>query len=421
MAKIDPHEMYTASLLVRGEIVDVAAINQDARKNSTKLVEELEEPARHVNGGTGSKGFYSEVGDTKIPKYKDLAKAISVSNYALKQLPSSAKIKKVWQTGGTWASEIRKFNPDTGTIKNYNSSDVVLEIETLGNNEATHFWGLSLKKRGIKDAEPTLLNKPVVGNVGFMIGRFTKGQVKNINDTKEKFFREVLNIVSGGTYKNQDISKMSMAQVLKACDEIFHGKRQFKNAMLTGTGEFKGNKNIYFEAMHDAFMGYVNNPKNTKPFFEEFFDLIFKINLDAYIKDSAFHFSLITGVGDYSISQNKLEVEPASEKEGRLVSEILRNMFKDPDTTAFKLKKQEGAKKLHAWEPGAKAAKLFYEMVIGHSPNDVSIVDLEVRFKGHLTTEPQFQVFVNRIRQNGFAKHYAKIAKEQAMGEKRWE
>ena len=56
MAKIDPHEMYTASLLVRGEIVDVAAINQDARENSTKLVEELEEPSRHVNGGTGSKG-----------------------------------------------------------------------------------------------------------------------------------------------------------------------------------------------------------------------------------------------------------------------------------------------------------------------------------------------------------------------------
>ena len=421
MAKIDPHEMYTAALLVRGEKINVPQLNTDARKNSKELVEKLADAAMHVNGGTGSKGFFSEVGDTKIPKFKDLAKAISVSNYALDQLPNNAKIKKVWQTGGTWAAEIRRFNPDTGTIKNYNSSDVVLEIETLGKNEATHFWGLSLKKRGIKDAEPTLLNKPVVGNVGFMIGRFTPAQVKKINDNKDLFFREVLNIVTGGTYKKQDITKMTLAQVLKACDEIFHGKRAFKNEMLTGSGEFKGNKNIYFEAMNDAFLGYVNNPKNTKPFFEEFFDLIFKINLDAYINDSAFHFSLITGVGDYSITQDKLEIEPASEKEGRLVSEILRNMFKDPDVTSFKLKKQEGAKKLHAWEPGAKAAKLFYEMVIGHSPNDVSIVDLEVRFKGHLTTEPQFQVFVNRVRQNGFAKHYAKLSKTQALGETRWE
>mgnify|MGYP003133862169 CR=1 FL=1 len=421
MAKIDPHEMYTAALLVRGEKINVNDLNTNARKNTKTLVEKLADAAMHVNGGTGSQGFFSEVGDTKIPKFHDLAKAISVSNYALDQLPSNAKIKKVWQTGGTWASEIRRFNPDTGTIKNYNSSDVVLEIETLGKNEATHFWGISLKKRAIKQAEPTLLNKPVVGNVGFMIGRFTPAQVKNINESKDLFFREVLNIVTGGTYKKKDITKMTLAQVLKACDEIFHGKRTFKNEMLTGSGEFKGNKNIYFEAMNDAFLGYVNNPKNTKPFFEEFFDLIFKINLDAYIKDSSFHFSLITGIGDYSISQDKLEVEPASEKEGRLVSEILRKMFKDPDVTAFQLKKQEGAKKLHAWEPGAKAAKLFYEMVIGHSPNDVSIVDLEVRFKGHLTTEPQFQVFVNRVRQNGFAKHYAKVAKKEALGKTRWE
>ena len=98
---------------------------------------------------------------------------------------------------------------------------------------------------------------------------------------------------------------------------------------------------------------------------------------------------------------------------------IFREMFKDPDVTNFKLVKQKN--KPHAWEDKAKAAKLFYEMVIGHSPNDVSIVDLEVRFKGHLTTEPQFQVFVNRVRQNGFAKHYAKLAKTQALGETRWE
>ena len=77
MAKIDPHEMYTAALLVRGEKINVPQLYTDARKNSKELVEKLADAAMHVKGGTGSKGFFSEVGDTKIPKFKDLPDSVS--------------------------------------------------------------------------------------------------------------------------------------------------------------------------------------------------------------------------------------------------------------------------------------------------------------------------------------------------------
>ena len=417
MAKPDPHEVMTAALILRGEAVNVQQLNRDPIKNATVLVQDLVD--RWVNkivGGSGDAGFFTEAGGTKVPNMVNLAKALSVSNYVVDQIDDvGAKIETVWQTGKQWAGEIRKFNPDVPTIKNYNSSDIILKVQTGGKTEAIHYWGLSLKKRGVKEADPTLLNKPVLGDVGFMTKRFSGAEVTKIQKAKEKFFLGALNIASGGEYEGKDIKKMSHKEVLASLDKIFKRDRTGKRNMLTGQGVYDGNKNIYFEEMHKAFMKFDNDKK----FFEEFFDLIFKINLDTYIQDAVFHFSLMTGVGDYK--DNRLIVEPPVEKEGRLTSEIFRKMFKDPDTTNFTLQMATPRnKKVHAWEDGKKtAAKLFYEMVIGKSPA-VSIVDLEVRYKGDLKPQPQFQVFINKVRKNSFHHEYKKVAKTEALGRTKW-
>ena len=59
----------------------------------------------------------------------------------------------------------------------------------------------------------------------------------------------------------------------------------------------------------------MKNFNNNKEFFEEFMDLIFKIKLDSYLEDANFHFSLITGTGDYK-SGKIMEVQSPLEKEG---------------------------------------------------------------------------------------------------------
>lgn len=420
MAKPDPHEVMTAALILRGEIVNVAQLNQNPIENATKLTQELvDNYVSKIVGGSGSAGFFMKAGNTEVPNMANLAKAISVSNYVIGQI-GNAEIQTVWQTGKQWASEISKFNPDTGTIKNYNSSDVIVKIQTKGKNEATHYWGLSLKKRGVSEADPTLLNKPVMGRVGFLVERISTAEITKIEKAKDTFFRGALNIKTGGQYLGKSVSKMTEKAVMDAVEKLFHYEKTEKNEMLTAKSgtKYQQNPNIYFKSIHEAFMT-LNAPNKSKKFFEEFFDLIFKINMDTYIQDAAFHFSLITGVGDYK--KDQLIVEPADEKEGRLVSEIFREMFGDPDTSKFILKKQDGPKKRHAWEEGATAAKLFYEMVIGTPKNGVSIVDLEVRYKGKLTNEPQFQVFINKVRKNGFASHYKKIAETKSLGKKRWE
>jgi len=416
----DPHELMTACLILEMNKVNVSQLNNKKDKKHDeeikKIVDKLYKTASNVQGSAGLDGFYIDR-NKQEPDVVNLAKAISVSNYIIDEI-GPGKVQTVWQTGTKWASEVKKFNVGPKTIKNYNSSDIIVKFNI---NKATHYWGLSLKKRGITsgtpDVEPTLLNKPLMGSRGFIEKKLKTMQggpaaIKKIEDAKLKFFRGAIREkVKQNQYKSKPIDKMPIKEVLKAVDTLFT-ERNDKSSMLRGQGEYSQNPNIYFKAIDEVFM---KNFNNNKEFFEEFMDLIFKIKLDSYITDTNFHFSLITGTGDYK-NGKIMEVQDPLEKEGRLTSEIFKKLFGAPHKDSFKII-QQGNKK-HAFEQGATAAKLFYTMMIGKK-NPIAIVDLEVRYKGALTSEPQFQVFMS-VRQNNFSQLYKKLAAKKTFGPDRW-
>ncbi len=416
----DPHELMTACLILEMNKVNVSQLNSKTGeahdKDIKQLVDKLATTASKVQGSAGLDGFYLDR-DKQDPDVVNLAKAISVSNYILDEI-GSAKVKTVWQTGTKWDSEVKKFNVGPKTIKNYNSSDIIVKFELNG---ATHYWGLSLKKRGITsgtpDVEPTLLNKPLMGSRGFVEKKLKSmpggsSAIKKIEDAKIKFFRGAIKAkTKSPDYKGKSVDKMPIKDVLKVVDTLFT-ERNDKSSMLRGQGEYAQNPNIYFKAIDEVFM---KNFNNNKEFFEEFMDLIFKIKLDSYLEGTNFHFSLITGTGDYK-NGKIMEVHPPLEKEGRLTSEIFRKLFGAPHKDSFKIIQQDNRK--HAFEPGATAAKLFYTMLIGKK-NPIAIVDLEVRYKGALTSEPQFQVFMS-VRQNNFSQLYKKIVSTKTFGPDRW-
>ena len=416
----DPHELMTACLILNKEKIDVSQLNSkngEAHDKEIKsIVDQLASTASKVQGSAGLDGFYLDR-NKEEPDVVNLAKAISVSNYILDEI-GSGKVKTVWQTGTKWASEVKKFNVGPKTIKNYNSSDIIVKFEL---NKATHYWGLSLKKRGITsgtpDVEPTLLNKPLMGSRGFVEKKLKSmpggsSAIKKIEDAKIKFFRGAIKAkTKSPNYKGKSVDKMPIKDVLKVVDTLFT-ERNDKSSMLRGQGEYAQNPNIYFKAIDEVFM---KNFNNNKEFFEEFMDLIFKIKLDSYLEGANFHFSLVTGTGDYK-NGKIMEVHPPLEKEGRLTSEIFRKLFGAPHKDSFKIIQQDNRK--HAFEPGATAAKLFYTMLIGKK-NPIAIVDLEVRYKGALTSEPQFQVFMS-VRQNNFSQLYKKIASTKTFGPDRW-
>mgnify|MGYP001482282530 FL=1 len=428
MALPDPHELMSGALILRGKKVDINQLNKNPKVEGTKLTKDLvDNYAKNVIGWE-QRDLDKFMVDDDMADLKNLGKAISVSNYVIDQL-GEGKVDTVWQTGAQWDSQIKKFNPSIATIKNYNSSDIVLKIPLgSGKDDCDHYWGISLKKRGIKDKEPTLLNKPVVGKVGFLTEKVETKYINNIKKAKAKFFTKALKLKTSGSYKGKpltgkDIDKLSFTTVLKYANDLFRRAGDEKNQMLTGRKGtvYESNPNIYFEEMNKAFMESFNNEKQ---FFFDFLDLVFKINMDQWVKDRCFHFSLMTGVGGYDSSNDKIEVQGAEEKEGRLMSEILRNMFKDEDKANYIIRKQPDKRSINAFEDieGKKPAKLFFEMIIGPSPTlGTSIVDFEVRYKGDLTPEPQFQVFVNKIRKNSIADKYKKEALTKALGKKRWQ
>lgn len=412
-AREDPHELMTAVLIREKIFVDYEEINKkkNAVEEYKKIVDKLYKSANKIVGAAGLNGFYTDSNNSE-PDLVNLAKAVSVSNYVVEQIGNS-EVQEVWQTGTKWASEIKKFNVGPKTIQNYNSSDIIVKFHTKGKNEATHYWGLSLKKRGIGEPEPTLLNKPAYGARGFLTKSIPSSEHKKIEDAKLKFFRGALKVKTGSTsYKGKEIDKMPVKEVLKVCNTEFTNTKE-KSEMLRGQGKYKVNPNVYFMEMDRIF---IKNFDNNKEFFKEFLDTIFKINLDTYLNDASFHFSLITGEGDYK-NGKIFEVKPPLEKEGRLTSEIFRKIFSDPDASVYRLVQQKD--KPHAFEPTATAAKLFYEMLIGKPGNPISVVMLEVRYKGALTGEPQFQVFMS-VKKNSFSDVYKKEAAKKTFGPARW-
>ena len=412
----DPHELMTACLILKQQIVPYHQINSqpmDKKLETIKgIVDGLYGVAGDVVGGSGLPGFYTEK-ERINPDCVNFAKAVSVSNTIVTRL-GNAKVVKVWQTGKQWESEINKFDVTRQDLKHYNSSDIVVKFEASGSE---HFWGISLKKATWTASgadEPTLLNKPLFGSKGFLERRVkTPGKVAKIEAAKKKFFCGALKIKVGETYKNKKVGLMNISELTKAVDATIISDR---SDMLMGQGEFKRNPNCYFKAMNDVILSEFDN---NREFFEEFLDTVFKFKLQTYLKDAVFHFSLITGVGDWH--KGNLVVKPTTEIWHKTTTEVFKYMFGDEDNTTFRLIPnitKTNKFKPQAYEKGASAAKLFFMMKIGKPGGEHSIVNLEVRYKGPVSPEPQFQVFL-AVGKNGFKSVYKKTA-AKLSNQSRW-
>ena len=404
----DPHELMTACLILKKQKINPNAINALAPDKKLEKIKEIVDGlynvAGDIVGGSGLPGFYLEK-ERVNPDIVNLAKAISVSNTIIDKL-NGATIHTIWQTGKQWAQEIRKYDIGKDDIKHYNSSDIVIKFETT----AMHYWGISLKKAkwnpsGQAD-EPTLLNKPMYGAKGFIEKRIKPADAMQVEACKKKFFVGALKLkYPQGEYKKKKITTMNIKEVLKAADASFVDKD--KGDMLTGQGEYKTNPNVYFKKMNDVF---IKNFDGNRDFFEDFLDTVFKFKMGTYLKDAVFHFTLITGVGDWK--NGDIKVQEMTEIWHKTTTEVFRILFGDEDNTTFRLVPgfdKNGKPKKQAFEKDATAAKLFYDMRIGKPGIEHTLVNLEVRYKGALTAEPQFQVFIS-MAQNGFKSLYKKTA-----------
>lgn len=300
--------------------------------------------------------------------FDDLATAISSAN-AIRDIIGDTK--KVFWTGKGWAKEIQKYNPPIGGVQDYNSSDIVVK----GTNGK--YYGFSLKKKASRnETDPTLINKPITGDKSFLASVLTTQEMKKIEESKEAFFDNVIYRYSGkkpDQLREKEKNRIIRSIPKKKMSEFLRDKR-----------------NVFFRRVDQIIM------KNPDTFMKEFLRLIFRTKLKDIEDTGEFEFYLLTGIGR-KVGENVV-ADAADVEDIPHTMEVLTDIFNSNLT----MERTPG--KLHAWEVDSstgkksKAAKLFYTIF----SNDRRIVDIEIRYKGSYTANPQFQAVATPSFKNMF-------------------
>jgi hypothetical protein len=302
-----------------------------------------------------------ELLDQFAENYNDLATAVSSSNSILDIVGG---VSKVFWTGKGWDSEIAPFNPPMGNIKDYNSSDIVV----LGSDGI--YYGFSLKKKASsKNVDPTLINKPITGDKSFLNGVIAQSELDNIEASKEAFFDLVL----------KKHYKKTSAELKKLSDG--EKGKMIRDISQTQMGTYlKSSDNKFFKTADS-----IIRKGNGTDFAIAFMEQIFRTNLTKIESAGEFKFYLLTGIGKNGAEQ--LSVEAAEVKDlPSTVEAISKVVAKGLKTVVTKGKKQ-------AWDDGAGAAKIFHTIVSSGIP----LVNIEIRYKGSYTANPQFQAVATPI------------------------
>ena len=335
-------ELMVAALVLNkvksGNIDEAAAI---------EMIDEAKTQFNNVEGASGRPDLI----DQFTGNFNDLATAISSSNAILKVV--SNPVKAYW-TGKGWGPDIAKYNPPIGGVRDYNSSDIVVK------GDDGVFYGFSLKKKArSKDVDPTLINKPITGNVGILKDILGAKEVESIEKSKQLFFDYVV-----FKHYKKNPKKIDGKEKSKMIGQI--SQKQMGVYL-------KDRKNTFFRRVEQVLS------KNAEGFVKSFIELLFRTKMKDIEDTGEFKFYLLTGIGRFI--GGTVEVEEAENKDTPQTIAALTKIFNS------KLTMTKTPGKLQAWEKGAGAAKVFFSIF----SDGTKIIDLEVRYKGSYTANPQFQ------------------------------
>ena len=335
-------ELMVAALVLNkvksGNIDEAAAI---------EMIDEAKTQFNNIEGASGRPDLI----DQFTGNFNDLATAISSSNAILKVV--SNPVKAYW-TGKGWGPDIAKYNPPIGGVRDYNSSDIVIK----GGDGV--FYGFSLKKKArSKDVDPTLINKPITGNVGILKDILGAKEVESIEKSKQLFFDYVV-----FKHYKKNPKKIDDKEKSKMIGQI--SQKQMGVYL-------KDRKNTFFRRVEQVLS------KNAEGFVKSFIELLFRTKMKDIEDTGEFKFYLLTGIGRFI--GGTVEVEEAENKDTPQTIAALTKIFNS------KLTMTKTPGKLQAWEKGAGAAKVFFSIF----SDGTKIIDLEVRYKGSYTANPQFQ------------------------------
>ena len=440
----DPHEMMTAALILKYG-------SKGKKKIPSSDYNDLNKAAIATQN---LKAFGEAIVTTETDKQQKIdefsnnfeayAQAISAADGFLDNLDNGSQVTTVYGTGKSWDKILteRNYKIDDHLFfgkKDYNSSDLVVQVSK--SKGRTSFVGISLKKKKLTGGDPTVLNKTVMGLDGLVTslvrqGYFTaRKEFDKIYEIRAQFFYNVIaNALTSSDKKTRedtikklvgkkDISvylktlkgqvKTNHKAVLKEAQKL--GQKNMTDALrrkwpATENAELVNPENSYFEAVYNMMV----NPRNAKPIVISLANVIFKTDLKGFLglrgvpKDE-FKFTLITGKGQFK--NGRIDVSKADELQEVFTTSMIVNALNDAKT-AYKVTGEgpKGSEK-QAFMQGAKASKLYFKIWMG----TLDLADIEIRYKGNITGEPQFFAFITP----NFKKEYAEV-KRKAKSSDKW-
>jgi hypothetical protein len=353
--------------------------------------------------------------------------------------------KKGYMTGAEWAKEIVKFQFKHKGMDKYNSSDLILQFG------AKEFYGISLKKKGTGPTakDPTIINK-AFDTLLQEKSKTIDSLKEELTQIRADYFAGLLREahkeghIDLGDHSQIDTATNNMqlwnkAKPDKSQQEKFGGLKtgkpltyiNLKGSLISKTGKKKtydgkdrGGNNEFREWINEKLRPekgiadtkglyykmyeVINKEEYIKTFGETLVNLILKVdllkksvkplttgqlNVVNNLQDYAFGFCLCTASGKVS-SKGVVTVGEGKAYEQADVLVALAHFEGKRKNNKYKMSKPQlvrGSSRLTEEErkiaiEEVAAAKVWFEISLG----DVVIMDIEIRYKGSFTSQPQF-------------------------------
>jgi len=376
----------------------------DAR---TKIQKGLDKTI-HFGNPSIEKGFTDLMDENNSEALKDLAggisAAIGVREYLTKAGETGGKnlSPSIYMTGNVWPKEVEKFRVSAYGFEDYNSADVIATADKKT------FYGISLKKKRKANAgEPTLINKAFDSVLDGKQFDAVKDELAKIR--ADYFSGLVIEAVEKGIILKSHINNFdTLKRTPQGRKELFEAKQRDKklfdrsyidtkgSAKLPGGYKSDDTKNVnsmrYFvnkklaEKDNPLWKEFVNvMNKYADLFADSLINIILKTKLfdelDAKQLDKyKFNFFLVTGVGDVT-SKGDVSVGHATLLPLKTTLCGLTRIEEKYKNKKYEIVLNESKKDT------SEAAKIFLQLKRG----EITILDLEIRYKGAFTPQPQFQ------------------------------
>jgi hypothetical protein len=354
------------------------------------------------------KGFTDLINPNNSEAVKDMAGGISAAiglrEYLSKNGESggSRMYPTIYMTGNVWPKEVEKFRVSAYGFEDYNSADVIATADKKT------FYGVSLKKkRKAAAGEPTLINKAFDSVLDGK--QFDKIKQELAEIRSEYFAGLVIEAVEKKIILKNHIEGFdTLKRTPQGRKELFESKKRdkklFDRAYIDTKGYASHKQGYKADDTKDPrSMRYFVNKKLAEPdnplwkeflkvlnkyadlFADSLINIILKVKLFEEIdaKDLGkykFNFFLVTGVGDVStkgdVTIGKATVLPLKTTLCGLTR--INEMYKNKKYEIVLNKEKKGE---------SDAAKIFLQLKKGN----LTLLDLEIRYKGAFTPQPQFQ------------------------------